>query len=156
MVQQSISLTIGPFSTEVAQTVNGLVSTGIVREWKESFPTQQTPWGESTRYGYEIIDNVRTSVLKHLNDTMGADSYKQLIDALDKINRNDESQDYHALSIAAKVYQILKEKGELCLSDFPAEAKKLKWELIPEDVTKAAKFLEKIGLLKLCSSEQVA
>jgi hypothetical protein len=64
--------------------------------------------------------------------------------ALDSINSRPEASDYKSLSIAAKVLQILKNKGSMRIRDFPSEAKKLKWNLSENDVKKAVEFLKNL------------
>lgn len=137
----------GPYSREVAETVDSLVSAGILRERAESFPSFETPWGESTRYSYDFSSNVRDVISDILEKRMGRTRYSRIRKILETINGRPEANDYKLPSIAAKVFQILNEKGEMRLSDFPKEARKLKWKLNTNDVKKAASFLKGIGLL---------
>jgi len=139
----------GPYSFEVAQTVGNLVSSGIIEEKMESFPTNETPWGESTRYTYSVNDKNISVINEFILQTISEEDYNNLKKMLSLINLKNESKEYKALSIAAKVYQILKNKGRLNISGFPAEAKKLKWELNDSDVKKAVQFLKEIELLSI-------
>ena len=138
----------GPYSREVAEAVDSLVSAGILKETAESFPSIQTPWGESTRYTYQLPENLFARIINLLEKRVGKQNYSRICESLKKINDRQEASNYKALSIAAKVLQILDEKGTMRVGDFPKEAKKLKWNLNPSDVSKAATFLKNIGLLK--------
>ncbi len=137
----------GPYSREVSETADSLVSAGILTERAESFPSFQTPWGESTRYSYEFPEDTRDRITSIMEEQMGKEQYSQVCKSLKQINERPEANDYKSLSIAAKVLQILKEKGEMYVRDFPEEAKKLRWKLSTSDVNKAAEYLKGIGLL---------
>lgn len=137
----------GPYSREVSEAVDSLVSAGILRERVEVFPSFQTPWGESTRYSYDFPENVRDRVSSIVKNRIGKEIFSRLCEELKQINDRPEANDYKSLSIAAKVLQILKEKEEMHVSDFPTEAKRLRWRLTTKDVNKAAEFLKGIGLL---------
>jgi uncharacterized protein YwgA len=138
----------GPYSREIAEAVDSLVSAGILKETVESFPSFQTPWGESTRYSYNFPGNIQSKIIFILEEGLGERIYSKIRKALKKINDCPEAKDYKSLSIAAKVLQILNEKGEMKVNDFPKEAKKLRWNLNTNDVKKAATFIKGIGLLK--------
>jgi hypothetical protein len=137
----------GPYSRDVAEAVDSLVSAGLIIERTESMPFETTPWGDSTRYSYSLGGDLGEKIEQFLEADYPAE-YPRLKKRLAKINSCPESFDYRALSIAAKVHQILKLKGTLKIAQFPREAKRLGWRLRPKDVGKAAKFLEGLNLIK--------
>lgn len=138
----------GPYSRQVAETIDSLVTAGIIVERAESCLHFQTPWGESTRYSYALADDKKKEkILSILKARIGEEKYSMVSRELARINERPEARNYKQLSIAAKVSQILKEKRSVLLSDFPKEAGKLNWKLSQGDVKKAAEFLKVIGLL---------
>jgi uncharacterized protein len=138
----------GPYSREIAETVDSLVSAGFIIERAESYPSMRTPWGETTRYSYELSSKVQDNIDKLLVERLGGKGYSKIQNSLKKINSLPESGDYKLLSLAAKVLQILNEKRQMRVNDFPREARKLNWDLRAEDVRKASVFLKNLGLLK--------
>jgi hypothetical protein len=137
----------GPYSREVAGVIDSLVSAGLLKERAESYPlSDETPWGESTRYTYELVRDLK-NIHSLLKEQMGKAQYSRIQNAVKRINDRPESRNYKALSIAAKVLQILNEKGEMRIADLPKEARRLRWKLDTNDVKKAASFLKGINLL---------
>ncbi len=136
----------GPYSREVANSVDSLVSADIIKESIESIPTYQTRWGESTRYIYQVID--KNEIESFLAEKLGHELSK-INKNLSRLNSVPGSDDYKSLSIAAKVLQILKEKKRVRVKDFSIEAKKLGWELTNSDIKKAINFLTELKLLSL-------
>ncbi|MCE5250834.1 hypothetical protein LLG96_11500 [bacterium] len=138
----------GPYSFEVAQTINNLVSSGVIKEKKEIYDTNTTPWGEATRYSYSIDSDLKETINSFLKQILGNEEYEILKGKLFFINSKNDSNDYQALSIAAKVFQILKNKNTIRISEFSSEAKKLNWKLNSKEVEKALKFIKEIDLIQ--------
>lgn len=138
----------GPYSREVASIVDSLVATDLLDEIVENIPEYKTPWGDSTRYSYRISDPEQ--IVKLIKTHLGHE-YTIALKALQKINEQPGANNYKSISIAAKVKQILKEKGTLKVSDFSKEASKLGWKLNPAEITDAVNFLKDIGLLSIVS-----
>jgi RNA polymerase-interacting CarD/CdnL/TRCF family regulator len=69
--------------------------------------------------------------------------------ALTKMNELPQAADYRTLSLAAKVFQIVKGKDKMQVGDFGKEARRLGWKLTSSDVTKAADLLKQLGLVKV-------
>jgi uncharacterized protein len=137
----------GPYSREISETIDSLVSAGIIRERAESFPQFETPWGDSTRYSYDFPNDLRETIISLVTKKIGQIKYDEICKTIKQINERPEAYDYRALSIAAKVLQILKQKSSLRVDDFPKEAKNLGWKLAVSDVKKAAHFLQGLGLI---------
>jgi uncharacterized protein YwgA len=139
----------GPYSRNIANSVDSLVSTGIILEKTESLPQFQTPWGDSTRYSYHLSNDVDyEKIEKILKRNMGS-QYDKALESLLEINKLPEANDYHSLSIAAKVRQILKEKRKLKISAFSKEAKSLGWNITQPEIDKAINLLKELKLIRV-------
>lgn len=62
--------------------------------------------------------------------------------------------DYKNLSLAAKMFHIVKRKKSVKTSEILSEAKVLAWNISEEDAKAAVKFLENIKLIKIVKEKK--
>lgn len=133
----------GPYSSEVAIAIENLVALDFLKETEESFSVWNV-WGEVKRYIYELTDEGR----EILKDIKKQSEYNEILKKLNTIGTFSESKDYNKLSKAAKIYHIVKAKGEITKSDIKKEASKLGWSLKGEEINETASFLKNLNLVK--------
>ena len=130
----------GPYSTEVAATLQDLASTGLVDESIQTWPSIGDPW-EIRRYSYAVPTEVAKALEKGLLDEERnqAESMARLVEACEKRGALNPK----SLSVATKILFILHETGRpLTESQIAANAESLGWKLSKEVIEKSV-----VGLL---------
>ena len=133
----------GPYSSDVAIALENLVTIGFLNEIEERYSTGWNVWGEVRRYTFKLTDEGK-EIIKNIKRTS---DYKNIKNILDKLGKFAESKDYDKLSKAAKIYHIIKSKGEITKVGIKEEAKKLGWNLNKEEITDMSSFLAKLNLI---------
>jgi len=131
----------GPYSEDVTASLSTLISFGFVEERMEITS------GEQRRYRYSLTANGRK-----LLDEIKSQQPQEEISKIEKIVKQakEYSSDLGAvdLSIPAKSHFILREAREpMTLSAISEAAKRLGWDVPPEQITKSIEFLENLGLV---------
>ncbi len=137
----------GPYSPEVEQSLDELVSIGLVEQNRQRLGDNGRGF-EIQRFDYSITDQGKEMVnylleneeVRKINDIIFS-----FIDNLKKV----DSLDYLNLSLAAKTYYILsKDKSSMTKEKFQDTAKKLNWKLHPDDIHIAKDILGKLGFIE--------
>jgi uncharacterized protein YwgA len=140
----------GPYSSDVAIALENLVNIGFLNETEERFSAGWNVWGEVRRYTFEL-----TNEGKEIMETIRkSPKYQNIKKILDKLGKFAVSKDYDKLSKAAKIYHIVKSKGEITKLGIKQEAKKLGWNLTKNEITDMSSFLEKLGLINIVQSKK--
>lgn len=138
----------GPYSQEVADAVNALVSNGFAEEMIETFPGEPNLFGERRRHSY--------SLTKDGEDVVGAmseeDESAKWREALRKVNSHPVAQDFNLLSVAAKAHVVLEEVGKATAREISRQAKRHGWNVQRADVENVVgDYLEHLGLITRAS-----
>src|SRR3990170_5778421 len=122
----------GPYSPEVASTLQDLASAGLILESTKTLQAYGDPW-EVRRYQYSLPKNVEKSLENSLTKEDKRD-VKQLERIIDVCEQRD-SLTPKALSVATKVLFVLRETNRpLTETEIVKEAGKLGWELTEEEI----------------------
>lgn len=127
----------GPFSPDVANSAESLVSVNFLRETVEFFP-------ESIGYKYSLTQDGRkvTPQLKEQTPT-------KMVEELGKIIELCRNRTASSLSIAAKVHYVLKRMNvPMTAEEIASQAKELRWNISPDKVVEASKLLKELELIK--------
>jgi uncharacterized protein YwgA len=130
----------GPYSSEVASTIQDLASARFLREREETLDATASPW-EVRGYKYSLPRNVEEALDSVLSkdDKKDATVLEWVIDTC--IKRG--SLKPKPISIAAKVLYILHEEGRpLTVSQIEKKANELGWHIVEPEIENSA-----VGLL---------
>ena len=142
----------GPFSDDVAISVDYLRALKMITETEEHFPDMNFGNSyEAVRYSYRLTPSGK-DYFEYLSK-----NYSEKISVLDKIikavnNYQGSEASYKELSIAAKVYYMLNNMNifsatstnETLSKRFQSEAKELGWALSTEQIEKSFSLLKAI------------
>jgi uncharacterized protein YwgA len=134
----------GPYSENVADAVDSLVSAGFLKEQTAVFPAPNV-FGEGRRYSYTITPDGK-QLLEFMSSNK-IDGFDKWQGALRRINSHEISSDFNLLSIAAKMHYILSEDKKLSANNICNKAKELGWQITVEQIDKVAKYLVELGLI---------
>ncbi len=132
----------GPYSGEVAEAVDSLVSSGFLTEQRDVFPSSNY-FCEVRRYAYTITADGK-KLLKSAQQNRG---FEQWLQAMKKINCCDMSSDFSIISLAAKMHYIVAEEGKASSEEIREIGGKLGWKISDDDIEKVAAELERLGLI---------
>ena len=132
----------GPYSATVEGTTTQLKNLGFLQESSTGFGTVKDGF-EVRRYNYSLTDDGEQLLgrLRNLPEyNSNKNATRRVIDAGDP--------NYVELSIAAKAYFLLKNKegGKMSMSELVQQAEKYNWNISPDSVDKAVRFLSAVGL----------
>jgi uncharacterized protein YwgA len=133
----------GPFSQEVADATDSLVSNRFIEEQVEVFPDRNM-FGERRRHSYKITDD-GSELLRSIS---GQPDVRRWREALNRINSQPVATDFNLLSTAAKVVTILTDIREGKTSEIREKAQQYGWNLTNEQINSVAEFLESLGLTR--------
>ena len=136
----------GPYSSFVAEHLNGLVEDGIFKEVTEFFTTDSTErndLGEIRRHTYFLTDEGR----RVWKSTEKKDDFRKWDRTLQKINSQEIANDFNLLSIAAKVHYIIDWEGEKSVKEVCQTAKEYGWDFTEKDIAKVLSFLIEMRLV---------
>jgi uncharacterized protein len=141
----------GPYSKDVSNSVDSLNAIGFIVEKIEvlqSFDFNIT--SEPRRYSYQLTEEGK-EIAEYIRDKY-PDESKNIEDTLEKMKELGAINDYKILSIAAKMYHILKIDGKeigMTSDDIIEEAIALKWKISDQEAKDAIKFLKDMDLIKV-------
>lgn len=144
----------GPYSSFVAEHLNGLVEDGIFKEVTEFFTTDSTErndLGEMRRHTYFLTDEGR----KAWKSTQKKDDFPKWNRTLQKINSQEIANDFNLLSIAAKVHYIIDWEGEKSVKEVCQTAKEYDWDFTEKDIAKVLSFLTELELITTDKSDDI-
>lgn len=136
----------GPYAPSLDDTLNELVSNGLLQQ-------RQIAFGAADRSGFEIRRNdfeltEAGEEIVELVKKRDAGHWAAIEECIRKI-RDAGDPGYVELSISAKVYFIVSSRDEkLTRQAITRHAQSLGWDINPESIEEAIKFLEKLDLVK--------
>ena len=136
----------GPYSSFVAEHLDGLVNYGVLNEVTESFTSassEENFLGEIRRHTYSFTHDAE----KIWDITQQKPDFQKWDDALRSINDKEISHDFNKLSIAAKVHYIVSWEGKSALKQIQKIAKDYGWNVRQEDIISVYSFLSELGLV---------
>ena len=137
----------GPYSSFVAEHLDGLVNDGVLEEDTRFFttdPTEKNDLGEKRRHTYSLT-NEGKEVWKTVQEK---EDFQKWDRALKKINDQKIADNFNLLSIAAKVHYIIDWEGEKSVKEVCQTAKEYGWDFTEKDIAKVLSFLTKLKLVK--------
>ena len=139
----------GPYCTEIADALESLKASGIVKEEIVEYPSFDFHITfEPRKYIYYLTD-IGKDIAKFIEDKY-RDEAKRIKQSLYEMQELGMVQDYKNLSIAAKMDHILKLEGKPMTSDeILEEAKALGWKISEDEAKTAITFLEELNLVTL-------
>ena len=133
----------GPYSSKVAENLDILVNLRFLKEVTESFLTDQNVFGEIRRHTYSLTLDGEEIMGEIEKEAEHADWKK----ALHTLNQQELAKDFNTLSIAAKVYYIVNQKGSETTVQIRNVAKEYGWEITNSQVENVRSFLEGLSLI---------
>ena len=136
----------GPYSSFVAEHLNGLVEDGIFKEVTEFFTTDSTErndLGEMRRHTYFLTDEGR----RVWQSTEKKIDFPKWDETLREINSQEIANNFNLLSIAAKVHYIINWEGEKSVKEVCQTAKEYGWNFTEKHIAKVLSFLTEMGLV---------
>jgi len=136
----------GPYSSFVAEHLNGLVNYEVLKEVTEFFTadsTEQNALGEIRRHTYFLTAEGE----RVWEATQKKADFSKWNTALKAINTQEIAHDFNLLSIAAKVHYIVDWEGEKTVEEVLRIAKAYGWDFTEEDIAKVLSFLTELGLI---------
>jgi uncharacterized protein YwgA len=139
----------GPYSPEVAAAVDDLRGLGFLEQRVVSRGSLDSQGFEVARYDYTLTDAgkqiAEEKTKEHPADWL---RIKAAVETLQKA----KAEDYVKLSIAAKAYYMLIEKGSpATLDELHAMTPNFGWTVTREQMTEAGELLKSVGLITLAN-----
>ncbi len=131
----------GPYSRQVADATDSLVTNRFLEEQVEVFP-EGNVFGERRRHSYKITQE-GAALLQSVNQQTDARPWHE---TLQKINSHPVAADFNLLSIAAKAATIRARVREASPKDISRHANAYGWKLPPDKLELAEEFLAHLGL----------
>lgn len=137
----------GPYSAEVADAIASLKASGIVEEITEGFsPFNFGVTFEPRRYTYQLTDIGKQ--IASLIQKRQSQEVKKVKNVLEQMKQLGVADDYKNLSVAAKMYHILKIEGKPMTSEqILDQAKALDWRIDQYRAEAAINFLQDMDLV---------
>jgi len=137
----------GPYCTEIADALESLKASGIVKEEIVEYPSFDFHITfEPRKYIYYLTD-IGKDIAKFIEEEY-RDEAEQIKRSLYEMQKLGMVHDYKNLSIAAKMDHILKLEGKPMTSDeILEEAKALGWKISEGEAKTAITFLEELNLI---------
>ena len=137
----------GPYSAEIADALESLKASGIVKEEIVEYPSFDFHITfEPRKYIYYLTD-IGKDIAKFIEEEY-RDEAEQIKRSLYEMQKLGMVHDYKNLSIAAKMDHILKLEGKPMTSDeILEEAKALGWKISEDEAKTAITFLEELNLI---------
>ncbi len=133
----------GPYSSEVSENLNILVSCGFLNEVTETFPTDRNVLGEIRRHTYSLTHDGE-AIMDEIKQEGTRESWQQ---ALDKLNNQSLASDFNTLSIAAKVHYIVNQQGRATRKQIKETAEGYGWDIDESEINNVLSFLEHLKLV---------
>lgn len=127
----------GPFSSDIANSMESLVSANFLNETIEFFPT-------GIGYNYCLTKDGK-KVIPQLKKRIPV----EVVEELARITEICRNRTASSLSIAAKVHYVLKKMNvAMTAEQIASQSEKLKWDISPDEVLEASKLLEELELVE--------
>ncbi|MCE8425069.1 MAG: hypothetical protein J5U17_04765 [Candidatus Methanoperedens sp.] len=136
----------GPYSSKITETVEGLKSSGIVAEKIDKFPVFNfSVEYEPKKYTYKLT-KIGKEIAEHIEKERPEEAIR-IKNELSLMKQFGVARDYKNLSIAAKMYHILKRENKLMTTyEIMEEGKVLDWDIGEKEAQKALTFLKGMKL----------
>lgn len=144
----------GPYSSFVAEHLDGLVNYGVIKEVTESFTTalvERNTFGEIRRHTYSLTDDAA----EIWEATQQKPEFQEWDEALQSINERKISQNFNMLSIAAKVHYIISWQGQSTIEEVKQIAEEYGWNVDEGDIESVLSFLKELGLVTTDESDDI-
>ena len=136
----------GPYSSQVKEAVNRLAALGFVAHNSIPFGGVDRSGFEMARHDYRLTDDGQ--VVARQKAVADPELWERLSRAAGTL-RAAGDQDYMLMSVAAKTYFIVTQKGRKTTTAEVAEAaKQLGWNPSTEEIQQAGEYLVRMGLLQ--------
>lgn len=134
----------GPYSDAVAAAVNRLKALGFVEEGSLHTGMLGKDGFEIARHDFTLTEEGKAISAKKAE--VNAPAWKKITEAVAKFRRAGDV-DYMKMSVAAKTYFVLSNKGQpTTVVELSESAKALGWNPKPAEIMESVKFLEDLGL----------
>lgn len=135
----------GPYSSKVEDAVGNAVMAGEMRETVERMPD----WHggpDVQRYTYQLTSQGKERVDRLIESN--SEEWDRIRDSVHAVKNVLPTLDQKTLSSAAKTFLIISESPEgVALKDIPALAKKLGWDLEPQQASNTVELLKRLDLI---------
>ena len=142
----------GPYSSEVAENLDILVSTGFLKEVTETFVSETSTisrdrniFGEIRRHTYSMTPDGNT-VMKEIEQE---DGYTDWVQFLNLLNGKLSNNYFNTLSIAAKVHYIVNQQGSATREQIREIAERYGWNIRNSQIEKVLSLLENLSLISI-------
>jgi uncharacterized protein len=136
----------GPYSPEVADANANLKSMGYLTESTASAGTYNSRGFEIARHDFNLTDE--GSIAAAEKKRLMPQEWQEVQNAVTRLEAAGDPG-YMELSIAAKSYYVLTQKGgRATFDDIRATASKLGWSVSEDDIQRAVGFLERLSLVR--------
>jgi uncharacterized protein YwgA len=142
----------GPYSEALANALDSLVAIGFVKEECETFPRADDPFGDQRRYHYSLTLDGEAAMQVFAEPEDGAKA-QQMVELVRKMDQCAQAHDYRNLSVAAKIYFIVRSKGRASVEELKKEALSLRWKLPDDLIRSSIAFLKSMGLVSAPARE---
>ena len=136
----------GPYSSFIAEHLDGLVNYGVLNEVTESFAStsiERNAFGEIRRHAYSLTPDAENI----WEATQQKPDFRKWDKTLQTLNAQEISNDFNKLSIAAKVHYIVNWRGKSTIGEVRQVAEEYGWDVSPEDIESVLSFLTKLELV---------
>ena len=135
----------GPYSDLVAAGVNRLKSLGFVAESTLGSGAIGVGGFEIARHDFKLSEEGERIAKEKAQQN--PDAWNKIKGAADRLKAAGEI-DYMRMSVAAKTFFMLKQRGQAATANELSEsAKTLGWKAKPDEIERAVSFLKKLGLV---------
>lgn len=137
----------GPYSDDVALAVEELKTAGFVEQNViGGFATDESGF-ERRRYDYRLTDAGRRVAQSKAREH--SELWDRMTKAAERLKQAGDP-DYMRLSVAAKTYFLLGEhRMRATESELARLGSRFGWRVTPDEITEAARFLQKLGLVEI-------
>jgi uncharacterized protein len=138
----------GPYSTTITEELGDLCAAGLLVEDIEAFsPLSFGVAFEPRKYTYRLTEKGREAA--EFISKQEPEIAKSIQDTLEEMRTIGAIDDYKSLSVAAKMYHILKSKKQMKPIEILNEARALQWTISTDEAKAAIDFLEKMKLVQV-------
>ena len=137
----------GPYASELDNAAGQLRALGFIEESKVTFGVVGGGGFEISRYDYKLTEDGRA--VASVRKGKRPEDWNAIKNAVDKIKAAGD-RGYVELSIAAKAYYLLEQKGGPASAEELAQlAQRFGWQVQPAQVAEAWEFLKRLDLIRV-------